>query len=396
MSKFLLPFYLILLTLSPLKSQTDSIPGQPPLPERIASARDELLASFLADDPAGALLWRDSLMRLEDSSHAALVWDERWLLYYWEEAYGSLFDEVVRFDEVERQRLAGKLPPPADSLFIWLDNVLYERRFELYEKISRGFLTEEEKQFALLELDYLLRLNQSEQASGEWNKRLDAFLKVHPESRFRSYINANLYTTGQAAGSRPIKTDRGLNIDLLFTSGRWRDQLERTLKTPYGFDVGLAYWVKRWNFGVRCMFDWQKLSKAVIHNGFEWPESDPTVFIAPSLDLGFSVVKNDKLTVFPSVGAGLSILKPPAVDEETDNPPPDYYSEFSFVKGLLSAALTADVKLMTFDEQEENISLGVRIRFGYNRLYFGGANPALRGDMFFFSVGVNLSGYAFY
>ena len=153
----------LILFASALQAQKDSLskPVLPDVTERIASTRQELLGAFLNDDPAGAALWRDSLMRLEDSTHTALVWDERWLLYYWEESYGNLFDEAIRLDVAERQRLATKKSPPRDSLFDWLDRTLYESRFQVYEKIGRGFLSEEEKQFALLELDYLLRLNQA-------------------------------------------------------------------------------------------------------------------------------------------------------------------------------------------------------------------------------------------
>lgn len=64
----------------------------------IANARKELIISFQQDDPAGTSLWMDSLARLEDEVYAGLLWDERWLLYFWLEAYGSVFDEAARFD----------------------------------------------------------------------------------------------------------------------------------------------------------------------------------------------------------------------------------------------------------------------------------------------------------
>jgi len=383
-----------------LHAQHDSLPKPATLnrTQQIAATRQELLFSFQNDDPASVALWRDSLMRLEDSARAGLVWDERWLLYFWEESYGNLFDEVTRFDATERQRLADRAQPPADSLFEVLDRTLYEARFQLYEKISRGFLTEEEKQFALIELDYLLRLNQSEIASGEWNKRLDAFLKIHPASRFKSYIEANLYNPAKGTPIRQVKTDRGFSIELLFSGGQWRDQLDRTLRTPYGLDLGLAYTLKRWNFGLRCNFTFQKLNRSVFENAFEWPQNDPTVFIAPALELGYHVLDNRKIRVFPSVLAGVSILKPPGTDEAEEDLP-DYYSDFFFARGFLGAALTADVKLKVFDSSDEDYPevsyIGARIRVGYNWLNLGSANADLRGDMIYFAIGVNLYGHSF-
>jgi hypothetical protein len=400
MVKYLPLLSLLFFTLS-LQAQNDSIPRpkSPTKKERIASARKELLASFLADDPAGASLWRDSLMRLEDSTRAALVWDERWLLYYWEEAYGNLFDEVVRLDQAERQRLADKIPPPKDSLFEWLDYSLYEARFQVYDKIGRGFLTEEEKLFALIEFDYLLRLNEAEKASGDWNERLDAFVKLYPNSRFNNYIRENLYFQKPKSAS---KKKQGGGLDLLFFSGRWRGyELERTLQSPYGFDIGMTYWLKRWNFSLRSVFAWQNLAHSIYEDGYEWPAGEQSVFISPSLEIGYDVVNTLKFRCFPSVGAGISILKPPSPSEEDDTPQPDYYSNFNYTKGYLGVALTADVKIKSFESNElgldaqGNSYLAARIRLGYNWLNWGDNNEALRGDMFFFAIGINLFGHSF-
>ena len=390
----------LILFASALQAQKDSLskPVLPDVTERIASTRQELLGAFLNDDPAGAALWRDSLMRLEDSTHTALVWDERWLLYYWEESYGNLFDEAIRLDVAERQRLAAKKSPPRDSLFDWLDRTLYESRFQVYEKIGRGFLSEEEKQFALLELDYLLRLNQAEIASGEWNKRLDAFLTLHPESRFGTYIKANLYAPAEKQRTSKVRTDRGGSFDILFTSGRWRDQLERNVRSPYGFDIGLAYWLKHWNFGLRCNFSWQKLERSIFENNYEWPKGDPTLLIMPSLELGYDIVNNRKIRIFPAAVAGIGILKPPGVDEEEEEPLPDYYSDFFYAKGYLGAVLTADIKLKNTSNadgpNEDRSYIGARLRLGYNWLNWGNKNPDLRGDMFYFAIGINLLGHS--
>ncbi len=397
MAKHLILFSLLFFALT-LQAQNDSVPKpkSPSKRERIASARKELLASFLADDPAGAALWRDSLMKLEDSTRVALVWDERWLLYYWEEAYGNLFDEATRLDHAERQRLSDKIPPPDDGLFKHLDSALYEARFQAYDKIGRGFLTEEEKLFALFEFDYLLRLNEAEKASGQWNERLDAFMKRYPDSRFNAYIRENLYA---AKPEIETKTSRGGGLDILFFSGRWRgNELERSLRSPYGFELGLTYWVKRWNFSLRSIFGWQKLSQPIFQDGYEWPAGEQSVLIAPYLEVGYNVVNNQKIRFFPAVNAGIGILKPPTANEEDDNPPPDYYSFFNFTKGYLGASLTADVKLKRFENQElgtnstGNSYIAARIRVGYNWLNWGDENAALRGDMFFFAIGVNLFG----
>ncbi|MCB9307792.1 MAG: hypothetical protein H6565_14440 [Lewinellaceae bacterium] len=387
----LIPFYLLFFIT--IHAQSDSIPDSG---EQIANARQYLLVALQADDPAEVSLWRDSLLIYEDSARAGLVWDERWLMYYWEGSYGNMFDEVSRFDRAERQRQANMVKPPQDGLFEWLDSVLYAQRYDLYERIGRGFLTEEEKQFALIQLEYLLRLNQQDEE--EWNKRLDNFIRLHPESRFKTYVTDNLYLGTWPRVKYKVRKDRGFTIDLLLSSGRWRGEMETTLRSPYGFDLGLAYWMNRWNMGLRCTFGWQKLSKPVYQEGFEWPRGDQSILLLPALEFGYDVINGRKLRLFPVATAGIGILKPPGSDEESDNPQPDYYSNFFFAKGYLGVALNADIKLLYFDSYDlkdntENSHLDIRIRVGYNWLNWDNDNPALGGNMFYFAVGVNLFGH---
>lgn len=119
-----------------------------PKAEQIAAARQALKTSFLDNDPAAATLWMDSLARLEDDVFTGLVWDERWLLYYWLETYGNLTDEAANFDASERERSTWKIQPPRDSLFETIDAALYDKRYDLFTQISRSFLNEEERAFA--------------------------------------------------------------------------------------------------------------------------------------------------------------------------------------------------------------------------------------------------------
>jgi len=378
-----------------LEAQIDSVPAPKSKPiskyQRIAAARGELLAAFLNDDPAGAGLWRDSLTSLEDRNYVGLAWDERWLLYYWEEAYGNLFEETSRFDAQEREIQALKIQPPDDSLYEWIDYGLFERRYELFQNISKGFLTEEERIFATLQLEYLLRMNSNKE---EWNTKVDAFLKRYPNSRFTEYLKTTK-TKVLKAGSR------ALTIDVLFTSGSWRGELGRTLNPNFGVDVGLAYWFNRWNVGLHCSFGGQKLSHSIIHRvdnfDYDWLKGDRSNFFTPELEFGFDMINNKKIRVSPAIGGGLHILKSPVPNEEHEDPLPDYYELFSFTNVHWFATLTTDVKFPVKDPEDADLPPGsynaVRLRLGYRDLNLGGQNPFLEGNMFFFSVGYALFAY---
>ncbi len=374
----LLPLYLMISLLPALAT------AQTALPARIASARLELQQAFTGDDPAAAALWIDSLSRLENNTYVGLVWDERWLLYFWEEAYGNLFDEVMRFDAAERERQAYKIAPRSDSLFETIDRVLYEQRFELYNRLQRALLNEEEKAFSVLQLDYLLRLNKDEK---DWVARLDAFLNRYPSSRFAEFIRSIKPEIKPPA--QPGQ--RGFGMAVSLANGQWTNQLDLSLRPWVGLEGRFYLWRKGWHLEGHVVGGSPALSRTIRHNGFDWPKKESADFLTAGLEVGRDVLHTERLRVTPSVGASFSTLSP-AVPEEGENP--EYYSEFYFGDGHLTAALTTDVKLFrrewNLQGVEKGTFHGIRLRLGYHWLRLGRKNEALAGNMFSFSLGYHL------
>lgn len=368
--------------------QTDSLPTPKSnaKPEKISASRSELLAAFLMDDPAGAGLWMDSLARLEDETFAGLIWDERWLLYFWTESYGTLLEEVSQFDDTQRAIQSWKTQPQQDSLFEWIDFTLHEKRFEIYNSIRNAFLSEEEKAFTSLLLEYLLRLNTNEE---EWAERLQSFENHYPSSRFLGFVRSV-----KPVILKPTNKAIGLSAGLLI--GNWDGKIERTINTPFMLNLDAFYWVNRWNFLFDFSVGGPKLTRDLVENEEIWPEDDPTNFILLGLNLGYDIVNKPKIRIYPSVGGGLGLLNPPT-PEEDEEPLPDYYDNFRFSSFYLNAALTADIKLFQKDYREWNAPRGsyhgIRLKFGWNGLNFGKQNPSLQGEMFYFAVNYNIFAY---
>ncbi|MDO8366999.1 MAG: hypothetical protein Q7T20_09395 [Saprospiraceae bacterium] len=369
-------------------AQTDSLPtSKPELKlEKIASSRRELLASFLLEDQAGAGHWMDSLSRLEDENYAGLIWDERWLLYYWTESYGTLLEEVSLFDRNQRNLQAWKIQAPRDSLFEWVDITMNERRFEAFSSIRKAFLNEEEKAFTTLLLEYLLRLNTNEE---EWAERLQTFENRYPASQFLGFIRSvkpNLL--------KPSKQAFGMSGGLLV--GNWRGDIERTLGTPYMLNLDFYFWTKRWNFLFDCSIGGPSLSRDLFVGNEVWPKADPTSFFTIGLGMGYDIVNTPKLRIFPSIGGGVGILKPPTPDEDED-PLPEYYDDFNFSEFHFAGAVNADIKLFTKNYKNWNLPKGsyhgIRLKFGWNGLDFGKKNDDLQGDLIYFAVNYNFFAY---
>lgn len=352
--------------------------------QTIDSVRQHFIDAFRDDDRASAALWLDSLDRLGDDDHVALLLDERWLAYCWLGWYGNLFDEAASFDVEEHAWQALKEQPPADSLFQSLDRALFADRHVLYEEIRRAFLNEEERAFTVLMLDYLLRVEPND---GLWTQRADAFLARFPASRFTNYL--------RSVRQEPVVRGRSaVNFNLMLFSGTWRGELEGTLRPSWGIDLGFGYWHRRINVGFQFSAGSQKLDRNLEQGGFIWPEDDASNILAGDWDLGYDIISRERLRIYPTIGGGFSYLSPPTPSED-EEPNPDYYSNFEFFSGHFTAALTADVRfpvdVESTDAGVQAVSnQGVRLRVGYRRLYFGSDNPSLRGDLIFVSLGYQL------
>lgn len=355
---------------------------------RIAATRLQLDTAFLYDDLIGAGMWMDSLMRMEDAEQVALVWDERWLLYFWSGALSNALDEAARYDADERIRQSYKNQPPNDSLFQHLDRILLERQYQLFADIRQAFLNEEEKAFATLLLEYLLRLNGDKPT---WATKIDNFLVKYPRSRFNTYLRS-------VKPYIPKPSKDALGLFATFWHGEWNNQLERSLRPLNGLEFGLYYWRSRINYQLVALVGSSKLDRDVVQNGYVWPKKDVYSAFGLQGEVGYDLLDKTKFRVFPSVGGGFCRLRPPSPDDG-EEPLPDYYYNFRFFSGHLVAALNVDLKMFPRRAKPNGIRSvipgsynGPRLRVGYQRLWFDRKNPALQGNLFFVAIGYNLHG----
>ena len=360
-------------------AQTDSLNSQTAF---IYTCRQNLLQAFESDDRLNTQFWLDSLQRLEDAEHLALQWDERWLLYFWLDNYGPLFLEVTQFANIQEAETWYKTPPPPDSLFKQLDIKLFENKAYLFNQIRQAWLSTEERAFAALLLNYLLRLSLEEPAAAEFDAALNGFLKKYPKSKFRAFIIGRMYNTRQPG-------PWAIGFDLLFLQSNWSGGLERTLRPLFGVDLGLCYWRKGWNLTARMAAGGQKLDRDVEQNRYFWTAGEQSTFFAIELETGFDVINNSRLRIFPNIGGGFSSIHPP---QNEDDPNPDYYDNFRFNGWHLSTAIQADIK---FNPGKGNVATtyhGVRVRLGHRWLNLSEGNPAMNGNQFFIAVGYTLFG----
>jgi hypothetical protein len=380
--------FFFLLLFSDLSAQTDSVLFSQPLSisQRISQARSELRESFLRADHAEAGIWIEALNGLENETYIGLSWDERWLLYYWADNFGALLAEASVFGANERSAQAYKEAPSPDSLFEIIDAAVYEQRFAIFQKIQQGFLSAEEKAFASLLLEYLLRLNTDE---ADFLARKETFGTAYPNSKFNYFLKSI-----QAKNPPLVPANKGFGISGHFVSGTWSRQLERSLNPLFAAQFDLYYWVDRWNLSATTILGGQKLARDIPDGSYTWLKRESSNFFSFGVEVGYDFINNNKVRLFPAIGGAVASLRPPAPGDDASDEELDVYDNFSFLEAHLSVSLTADAKLFGKNPEEWGAPTGsyhgVRLRVGYNWLNFKGQNYLLEGNMFYIAVGYNL------
>lgn len=364
----------------------------------IAQVRSLLIASLVANDPMECTLWMDSLYRLEDSSRATLDWDERWLMYFWLGNYGNLLGEMADFDSIRTLRRLQTFDPPADSLFVTLDRLVYPLRFDLFQEINKAFLTESEKAMATMTLEYLLQLDKTEE---NWGLKPANFRVVYPNSRFENFAVFLQEVTAQSQENgfpstyqRTGKPTRAIQFDGALYGGYLRGELGRSLNSSYGIDMGATFWRKRHNIAWRISFGGQKLQRDLFEGVEVWPREAQSSLTITGFEYGFDIVNNNRLKLMPAVGYNVSFLRPPVLDVE-DTSSPIYSDDFGYAEFHPSFSLTLDLKNQKTGEKRIETSHfhGLRLRGGIRWMNYGNDNEFLEGYMFFFSLGYGIFTY---
>lgn len=69
----------------------------------------------------------------------------------------------------------------------------------------------------------------------------------------------------------------------------------------------------RWNINIDGIFGGPRLARDVTDGIEIWPKNDPTNFIYFGFDIGYDIINNSKVRIFPSVGGAITALKPPTL-----------------------------------------------------------------------------------
>jgi hypothetical protein len=337
--------------------------------DQLLSLREELRKDIQANDINAAARHTDELLTLSDATHAALVWDERWLIYLYTERFERLLDEVYRHTAVVVAEEANKTQPPADQLFTMADKAVYDN----YDRITEAINTEyaratERRDFLFILLNHALRSNRYEDQVAR-----EQFLETYKDSKFADFVR-------NFTSLPPAKQRYSIQGDIGVLNYSWQDNLERALNPGWGISGAVGIWRRRWTTEAYIGFAASKISRNTPIDGVFWPKDSTAANLHGGLRIGFDALRSEKIRIWPAIEGGWSNL----YDGGGDLDP-----YFNFNKPYWGATINADLRLLKMASEHERylpMYYGVRVRVGYHRLYFGNNDPALRGDAFFITV----------
>jgi hypothetical protein len=371
------------LYLGNITAQTDSLMRAISLesnikPEKITQARAYLKSAFENEDLGLVNAWLGFLEKdLDDEEYAATLADERWLLYYWTGNYALLFSEAGNYTNLVNEKIQYQEPPNPDGLFELVDKESYNRRFELVKNMQTGFLSEDEKAFGSLLLDYLLRLDDNAALKREKNEKITNFIKKYPKSRFKQYA-LNYMFDGETAKKR------SWGFDMMANYGRNSQLLGANFKPYYAFNFGVIYGWKKFDFGFRTHFGTQKVRRGFYDGILYFVPDSNAIVIDLGLETSYALLNSKELKIAPFVGAGFNML-----GVTSDNFTSGDFGKTFFKSPSWTTGISVDFKQITKKSSSftpKSPYTCLKVRLGYRGLYH--QNEALRGSQIFVGVGI--------
>ena len=246
-------------------------------------------------------------------------------------------------------------------------------------------LNPQEKMFTDIHLQYLLRNNSEEELI-----RRDSFIKMYTGSRYVAFIT-NFMTL-----PKPVPKHY-FSFDVSLMNFNWQSELERTLRPGWGGGFGLYYHRKWMVIGGKFAFSRQKTNRNLYTDFDTWAKGSASGLTKYTVEFGVNALNRSKIKVFPSVEVGWANLiaqdDPDTVDDPDVIP---LSSIFNYDSGHFGFSITADLKMFKKGDDakatKSTLYNGIRLKLGYNWLYFGSSDNALSGNVLFFALGYQFSG----
>lgn len=318
----------------------------------------------------------------EKSDYVVFYPAEKWLLFYWTEQYENVIEGVLKYDYAYVEMIYSKIRPPEDLLLVKLIYILKEQNINIKNQIRISGLSQEEKDFLLLNLDYLLMDYDSNSAQDGINVTANNFLNDYPSSKFNNYIRS--YVRNEY-----IPSNWGLAFEFFSGYGIFTGDLNKnfTNNVPMGIAFDISY--KRINLFLRNYIGFSKTTDSIPFKSGVWSNNSQVRVYLPEASLGFVTFDSRRFKIIPFAGISSTSVSP-TQNDITKFP---YYDDLGLdFTTTYTMGINFDYKLGK--SKTRMVSLNeqaywfLRIRYAYNQPQFNSRYHRFDGDFHYITVGI--------
>lgn len=348
----------------------------------ISNGRMLLLDSFMEGNIPKVRKIKDYLVNdIEDRDYVVLYPSEEWMLLYWTEEYYGLMDSVLEFSDEDYSELQRKILPLQDNLYLKLMEKSMDSIEILESRIIESSLEEEEKDFLILHLNYMVSgalLNVISQE--DINEMAEIYLDKYSAGKYQEYVRNNIRY-------RFKSSDWGFGVEFFSGFGMFTGELgdQYNNHAPLGVAFDLEY--KNFTLFLRNYIGFSKTLKDREYDQGVWEKGAAILVYLPEASIGYAVIENDKLKVSPFAGIGAAAVSPITADIEENPDLEDLQVGFSAAYTLgLNLNMKLGWETGTIIPNEKTYWY-VRLRYGYTMPAFNDY-PGYDGNVHTITLGI--------
>ncbi|MFN8340580.1 MAG: hypothetical protein U0V64_02840 [Cyclobacteriaceae bacterium] len=356
----------------------------------INKGRNMVIDRFAAGDRAKVTTVIDYLTAIERNDHYVAFYPlERWLLWYWTGQYDRILDETVRYKELYIDGQTTKVKPLPDDLLHRLEKAMPSNKQEIIDHMTAAMLPDIDRQFLVLNLDYLLTDDASYLVSRREaiNAEVEKYLESFPESPYNEYLRDYVRVKFRIS-------DWGWGFELFSGYGKPSGQLSTYFPDMVPFGVAFDVSYKKAVFYFRDYIGFGSLRNDIRFNAATWRRGAHVEMYIPEISAGYPVIDGKRLRVVPFMGLTWTAFLPTDTDKKNT---PDYeYVGLNYKQGYtlgVNIDLKFPVKTPYFSGESGNYWF-IRVRYGYDMPAFENRSLNFAGDIHYISVGFGAVNHA--
>lgn len=351
--------------------------------EKIEKTRKRLLDAVIEHDLEKIQILYQTLLELDDSDYLSIYPGEEWLINYWLEDYQKILTGIDPYDSGLANTIQIRVQPTGDYLFYKLREQIISKKSILREKIISSSYSQENKDFLVLNFEFLTIENDyNENVQDRLNSLSNDFLNNYPESQFSKYVREYIRLE-----FKPSKW--GFAFEFFSGYGIFTDNLSNDFTNNVPIGIAFDVFYKKYVLFLRNYIGFSRTTNPIEFDEGTWRDDAQVRVFLPEASIGYLLLDSKRLKLMPFAGISSTSISPTEYDlnriEEYDNVGLDFTTTYSYGINLdFVLRKSGRVPIISSNEQSNWF---IRLRYSYNQPQFHKKYDRFDGGFHYITIG---------